>query len=94
MASMRTDHAFAGTNFYRHLPPLHSLEVFASAARCGTFSRTATELFVTQSAISRQVQQLEEHLGVVLFIRHKRGLRLTPDGEALLPVVEDARDDL
>jgi LysR family transcriptional regulator, glycine cleavage system transcriptional activator len=90
MVSMRTDHAFAGTNFYRHLPPLHSLEVFASAARCGTFSRAATELFVTQSAISRQVQQLEEHLGVVLFIRHKRGLRLTPDGEALLPVVEDA----
>jgi LysR family glycine cleavage system transcriptional activator len=90
MVSMRTDHAFGGANFYRHLPPLHSLEVFASAARCGTFSRTATELFVTQSAISRQVQQLEEHLGVVLFIRHKRGLRLTPDGEALLPVVEDA----
>ena len=90
MQSMRTDHVFASPSFQRHLPPLHSLEVFASAARCGTFSRTATELFVTQSAISRQVQQLEEHLGVVLFIRHKRGLRLTPEGEALLPVVEDA----
>jgi LysR family transcriptional regulator, glycine cleavage system transcriptional activator len=90
MQSMRTDHVSASPGFQRHLPPLHSLQVFATAARCGTFSRTATEMFVTQSAISRQVQQLEEHLGVVLFIRHKRGLRLTPDGEALLPVVEDA----
>ncbi|WP_213780713.1 LysR substrate-binding domain-containing protein [Caballeronia sp. dw_276] len=90
MESMHSSHAFGGAGFHRHLPPLHSLEVFASAARCGTFSRAAAELFVTQSAISRQVQQLEEHLGVVLFIRHKRGLRLTPDGEALLPVVENA----
>ncbi|WP_256349777.1 LysR family transcriptional regulator, partial [Pseudomonas gingeri] len=69
---------------------MHALEVFAAAARCGTFSRAAKELFVTQSAISRQVQQLEEHRGVVLFIRHKTGLRLTPEAEALLPVVEDA----
>ena len=36
------------------------------------------------------MQQLEEHLGVVLFIRHKTGLRLTPEAEALLPVVDDA----
>ncbi|WP_122282181.1 LysR substrate-binding domain-containing protein [Pseudomonas syringae group genomosp. 3] len=89
MQSMLPDHALDSPVFNRRLPPLHALEVFAAAARCGTFSRAAKELFVTQSAISRQVQQLEEHLGVVLFIRHKTGLRLTPEAEALLPVVED-----
>jgi len=60
------------------------------AARCGTFSGAAKALFVTQSAVSRQIQRIEGHLGSPLFIRHKRGLRLTAEGEALLPVVEDA----
>ncbi len=87
---MLSDHVLDSPVFNRRLPPMHALEVFAAAARCGTFSRAAKALFVTQSAISRQVQQLEEHLGVVLFIRHKTGLRLTPEAEALLPVVEDA----
>ena len=70
--------------------PLHSLRVFIAAVRCGSFSAAAKEFAVTQSAISRQVQQLEEHLGVTLFVRHKLGLRLTPDAEALFPAVEDA----
>ncbi len=90
MRSMRSDHTKDEVDFPRRLPPLHALEVFAAAARCGTFSRAAKALFVTQSAISRQIQQLETHLGLPLFIRHKRGLRLTPEAEALLPVVEDS----
>jgi DNA-binding transcriptional LysR family regulator len=64
--------------------------VFLIAARCGTFSRAAKEMFVTQSAVSRRIQQLEDDLGLSLFVRHKLGLRLTPEGEALLPVIEDA----
>ena len=76
--------------FYHRLPNLKALEVFALAARAGSFSRAARELAVTQSAVSRQVQQLERSLGAPLFVRHKVGLRLTPEGEALLPVVEDA----
>lgn len=93
MQSMHTSHvssdgAAAGLPY--RLPPLHALEVFALAARCGTFSRAAKELKVTQSAISRQIKLLEEHLGLALFVRHKRGLRLTSEAEALLPVVEDA----
>ena len=76
--------------FLRRLPPLHSLTVFAAAAASGSFSSAATLLFVTQGAVSRQVQQLEQHLGCALFTRHKRGLRLTDEGRALLPVVEDA----
>ena len=90
MRSMLNTHVLESLSFSRRLPPLHALEVFMTAARCGTFSRTTTELFVTQSAISRQIQQLEDNLGVQLFIRHKRGLRLTPEAESLLPVVEDA----
>ncbi|MDB6048741.1 MAG: Transcriptional regulator [Pseudomonas sp.] len=90
MQSMLSAHALDNPGFQLRLPPLRGLEVFAAAARYGTFSRAAKELFVTQSAISRQIQQLEEHLGVILFVRHKTGLRLTPEAEALLPVVEDA----
>jgi LysR family glycine cleavage system transcriptional activator len=72
------------------MPPLHSLRVFTVAARCGSFSAAARELSVTQSAVSRQIQQLEAHLGVKLFARRKLGLRLTPDAEALVPAIEDA----
>ena len=46
-------------------------------------------MFVTQGAVSRQIQQLEKYLGCPLFIRHKRGLKLTTEGQSLLPVVED-----
>ena len=90
MKSMRNSHAFSGSNFHRRLPPLHALEVFTAAARCGTFSHAARELFVTQGAVSRQIQQLENDLGVTLFMRHRNGLRLTAEAEALLPVVEEA----
>jgi LysR family glycine cleavage system transcriptional activator len=86
---MHLDHVLNEAAAHR-LPPLHALEVFAAAAQCGTFSRAAQQLSVTQSAISRQIRQLEDYLGLRLFIRHKRGLRLTPEAEALLPVVEDA----
>lgn len=90
MKSMSSSHASAPPSFRQGLPPLHALEVFTLSAQLGTFSRAAKALAVTQSAVSRQIQQLEEHLGVTLFVRHKLGLRLTPEGEALLPVVEDA----
>ena len=76
--------------FHRRLPPLHALTVFAAAAGSGSFSRAANLLSVTQGAVSRQIQQLEKHLGCPLFVRHKRGLQLTPEGQLLLPVVDDA----
>lgn len=76
--------------FHRRLPPLHGMTVFAAAAASGSFSRAAEMLSVTQGAVSRQIQQLEKSLGCALFIRHKLGLRLTPEGQSLLPVVDDA----
>jgi len=93
MRSMLSDHVtgdVASSVLPNRLPPLRAVEIFALAARCGTFARTAKELRVTQSAISRQVKLLEEYLGLTLFIRHKRGLRLTPAAEALLPIVEES----
>ena len=89
MPSMTPDHASAITAVARQ-PPLHALHVFAIAVRMGSFTRAAGVLGVTQGAVSRQVKQLEESLGIVLFVRHKRGLRPTPDAETLFAVVDEA----
>jgi LysR family glycine cleavage system transcriptional activator len=89
MVSMRMEHTSSAPGFYRRIPHLLAIEVFAMAARAGSFSGAARELKITQSAVSRQVQQLERSLGATLFVRHKGGLRLTSDGEAILPVVDE-----
>jgi len=65
------------------LPPLDLLAGFEAAARRLSFTLAAEERFVTQSAISRQVKALEEQLGVPLFVRGHRSLRLTADGHRL-----------
>jgi LysR family transcriptional regulator, glycine cleavage system transcriptional activator len=62
------------------LPPLDLLAAFEAAARHLSFTRAAAERFITQSAMSRQIQQLEEHLGVALFKRRHRALSLTEAG--------------
>lgn len=67
----------------RELPSLDLLKGFEAAARNLSFTKAAAELFVTQSAISRQVQALEHELGVALFRRRHRELRLTGDGQTL-----------
>ena len=66
----------------RRLPSLDFLKGFEAAGRLLSFTRAAEELFVTQSALSRQVQALEEALGVPLFVRRHRALALTPAGAA------------
>jgi len=71
----------------RRLPPLKALRAFEAAARHLSFTRAAEELYVTQAAVSHQVKQLEQHLGVRLFQRLNRALMLTPEGQSyLLPV--------
>ncbi|MEG0920011.1 MAG: LysR family transcriptional regulator [Comamonas sp.] len=65
------------------LPPLKSLQVFEAAARHGSVARAADELHVTQGAVSRQVRQLEESLGLALFERRNRGVHLTAQGAQL-----------
>lgn len=71
----------------RKLPPVNSLVVFEAAARHLNFTRTAGELAVTQAAVSRQVQLLEDHLGSALFHRQSRGLKLTREGLRLQKAV-------
>jgi LysR family transcriptional regulator, glycine cleavage system transcriptional activator len=62
------------------LPPLLTLRVFESVARHLSFIRAASELAVTQSAVSHQIHKLEQHLGVLLFVRRTRSIELTPEG--------------
>jgi LysR family transcriptional regulator, glycine cleavage system transcriptional activator len=72
------------------LPPLSSLRVFEAAARHGSFRKAADELNLTASAVSHGVQTLENWLGIELFARGARGLRLTGAGQAYAPVVNQA----
>lgn len=66
----------------RKLPSLDFLRGFEAAGRLGSFTRAAEELFLTQSALSRQVKALENALDVLLFERRHRALTLTPTGVA------------
>ena len=72
--------------------PLNGLRAFEAAARHLSFTRAAIELCVTPPALSHQVKALEERLGVPLFRRLPRGLALTDEGQALLPVLREAFD--
>jgi LysR family glycine cleavage system transcriptional activator len=63
--------------------PLNALRTFEAAARLGSFLRAAEELNVTPGAVSRQVKALEAELGLRLFERFNRAVRLTAAGEQL-----------
>lgn len=65
------------------LPPLTALRAFEAAARRSSFKAAAAELFVTPTAISHQIRQLEEHLGVRVLHRTPRAVTLTPEGRGL-----------
>jgi LysR family transcriptional regulator, glycine cleavage system transcriptional activator len=65
------------------LPALDFFRGFEAAARHLSFTKAAEELFVTQSAVSRQIQALEDRLGVQLFTRRNRGLALTEAGQQM-----------
>jgi len=72
------------SNDPRRLPPLDLLVSFEAVARHGSITLGAAERFVTQSAMSRQIQALEDALGTPLFERRHRALRLTDAGRRLL----------
>ncbi len=78
----------------RQIPPLNALRAFEAVARHLSFTGGADELGVTQGAVSQQVKKLEAHLGLLMFRRIHQGLLLTDAGQAYLPVVRDAFDDL
>jgi LysR family glycine cleavage system transcriptional activator len=74
----------------RRLPPLTSLVVFEAAARLQSFTLAAQEMCITQAAVSRQIRQLEEHLGNPLFVRNHRNVALTTAGERLFEAVDES----
>jgi LysR family transcriptional regulator, glycine cleavage system transcriptional activator len=76
----------------RRLPPLNALRVFEAAARAESFSAAAAELYVTHGAVSRQVRQLEEWLGLDLFERRGRRVLLTVAGRTYLSEISAALD--
>ena len=78
----------------RSLPPLNGLRAFEAAARHMSFTDAAGELSVTQAAISHQVRGLEQRLGLKLFVRRNRSLLLSEAGQAYLPAVRAAFDQL
>ncbi|MBM2767547.1 LysR family transcriptional regulator [Burkholderia anthina] len=76
------------------VPPLSQLLAFEAVARTLSFTVAAQELSVTQGAISRQISDLEESLGVLLFYRTTRRLAITLDGERYVSIVRSALQDL
>lgn len=76
------------------LPPLDALATFEAAARHLSFTLAGEERFVTQSAVSRQIRQLEDELGVPLFVRGHRSLSLTEDGRRLHEACASALEQL
>jgi len=76
------------------LPPLELLLAFEAAARHLSFTKAAGELFLTQSAVSRQIQALEQSLGGRLFERRTRALLLTERGQVLYKVAQDLLQQL
>jgi LysR family glycine cleavage system transcriptional activator len=75
----------------RRLPPLNALRAFEAVARSLSFTKAADQLLVTQSAVSRQVKNLEDILGVQL-LKRKGPLELTEEGRKLLPVLTGSFD--
>jgi len=78
----------------RDLPPLNALRAFEAAARLQSVSRAGEELHVTHGAISRQIRALEEQLGVSLFDKDGRGVKLTDAGMRLRDATGDAFERL
>lgn len=70
-------------SFRHRLPPLNSLLTFEAAARHANFTRAASELHITQAAVSRQIAILEHHIDAKLFHRHGRRVSLTAAGQQL-----------
>ena len=76
------------------IPPLQAVKVFDAVARHLNFTKAATELNMTQSAVSYQVKLLESFIGAPLFVREARGVALSEHGRTVAPMVRRALSDL
>lgn len=75
---------------FRKLPPLAELAAFDAIARHRSFTKAAKELFLTPSAISQRIRQLESRLDTQFFVRTRRAVKLTALGASYLESVQDA----
>ncbi|NKJ50915.1 transcriptional regulator [Burkholderia sp. SG-MS1] len=76
------------------IPPLTALRCFEAVARLGGVTLAARELHVTHSAVSQQIRVLEDAMGVALFVREARGLRLTDEGRLYALDIRAALHDI
>ncbi|NVM91935.1 LysR family glycine cleavage system transcriptional activator [Variovorax sp. SG517] len=81
-------------NNNRMLPGTRALRTFEAAARHRNFTRAADELGLTPAAVSYQIKEIEDQLGVVLFTRTSRSIQLTPAGAVMFEATADALDNL
>ena len=80
---MRTIASCIINRYLRALPPLETLITFEAVGRHSSFTGASRELFLTQSAVSKQMRQLEVCIGVPLFERKPRGVMLTPAAQGM-----------
>ena len=73
---------------------LTAYRIFYTVAKAGNISKAARELYISQPAISKSIQKLEENTGCKLFLRSSRGVKLTPEGELLYSYVKNAFETL
>lgn len=78
----------------KKIPPLNWLRTFEASARTLSFTQAASELNMTQAAVSQHIKGLEAQLGVALFNRLPRGLELSQAGKAYIPIVHDSIERL
>lgn len=79
---------------FRKLPPLKSLLAFSAASRSHSFSQAGDDLYITQSAVSHQIKNLEQFLGCKLFFREGKNLKLTEEGQLLSLTVNQGFDQM
>jgi len=83
-----------GSQLHNDLPPLLALRAFEAVARHLSFVNAARELSLTQSALSHQVQKLEQHLDCRLFVRRTRAIELTERGDLYYQQVRPALETI
>ncbi|SLN13180.1 HTH-type transcriptional activator AmpR [Roseovarius albus] len=79
---------------WSNIPPLNALRAFAAVAETRSLTKAAEALNVTRPAVSQQIRNLESHLNESLLVRGRRGVILTPRGEALAHSVQAAFADI
>lgn len=78
----------------RNIPPVNAVRAFEAASRHMQFQQAAEELGVTPAALSYQIRQLEEYLGIKLFRRLNRAVELTREGRMIAPAIVEAFEQL